>query len=307
VSSSAAPPAGILARLENDRREIDAALRRALAVHLGDAADSITAPVRYALDAGGKRLRPLLCVAAFRATAGADGGPALFEMACALEVVHCYSLVHDDLPCMDDDDLRRGRPTAHRVFGLAAATLAGAAMIPLAFQILVTGAASLGLDAARRRDLVAVLAAAAGAGGMVGGQVADLAAESRPVGLDELETIHRGKTGALFDAALRLGGISGRAAPETVAALGRAGSQIGVAFQVTDDVLDETGDVARTGKTAGRDRAREKATALAIMGVAGARERAAAAAERAAQALRSAGLNDPDLLALVRFAVERDR
>ncbi len=263
--------------------------------------------IRYSLDAGGKRLRPILCVAAYRASRGAAGERGIRRLACALELIHTYSLVHDDLPCMDDDALRRGRPTAHRVFGSAVAAVAGSAMIPAAFLVLDRGARDLGCDASTRAALARTLGRAAGAGGMVGGQVMDLAAERSRPDLDTLASIHRRKTGALFGGAGRIGAIAAGAMEETVAAVEAYGAQVGLAFQVADDILDETGVSDVLGKDAGRDRALDKATFPALIGLEGAKQMARHAVADAIAALHQAGIRDATLEALARFAVERDR
>lgn len=274
---------------------------------------SLGEPIQYALDAGGKRLRPIICVAAYQAVTARSGArrdrvdeeSAIYEVAVALELIHTYSLIHDDLPCMDDDDLRRGRPTTHRVFGVPRAVAAGAALIPLAMLTIEESGAALGLGPADRARLIAALAHAAGAEGMVGGQWLDLDAEGQETTLEELEGIHQRKTGALLGASAELGGLAAGAEPTTVAALGRYGRMLGLAFQIADDILDLTGDQATLGKTAGRDLSLGKATYPAHLGVDGARERARAEAERAVAELNRAGLATPALVALARHTVER--
>jgi geranylgeranyl diphosphate synthase, type II len=261
---------------------------------------------RYALEAGGKRLRPILCATAYRAVAG-DAPEAAYDLAASLEIIHTYSLVHDDLPSMDDDAVRRGRPATHIAFGVATATVAGAALIPLAARVALEACDALGLEEARAGAAVATLMAAAGAGGMVGGQALDLAAEGRRVSLDELEGIHRLKTGALLAAAAEVGGIAAGAGVVARNGLVVYGRALGLAFQIVDDILDVTGSTVVLGKTAGRDTELEKATYPGLAGVEGARERARAEAERARAALREVGLASPELEALARYAVERDR
>lgn len=287
-------------------------------------APTVAEPIRYALDAGGKRLRPILCVAAYRAVAERPGaradhpaearaglaapGPrnaAVYEIAIAPEFIHTYSLIHDDLPCMDDDDLRRGRPTTHRVFGVPRAVAAGAALIPLAALLLEEGGRTLGLEPAERSELVRVLCQGAGAEGMVGGQWLDLEAEGAAIDLADLEEIHRHKTGALLATAARLGGVAARADSEALEALAAYGLALGLAFQIADDILDLTGDPALLGKTAGRDLTLGKATYPALLGLEPARNRAQAEVERAIAALRRAELATPALEALARYAVER--
>ena len=300
-------PAGMTAFLAAERTEAEAALRRAIEYLWPDAGTPLAAAIRYALEGGGKRLRPILCVAAWRACSGNGPAHRIHDLAATLELIHTYSLVHDDLPCMDDDVLRRGRPTAHRVFGSAAATLAGAAMIPAAFAWLERAARELGLDPPRRAILARTLARGAGAGGMVGGQVLDLAAEGGDFDVDTLEGIHRRKTAALFAAATRLGALCARAPDDVVGAMGDYGLALGLAFQVADDLLDETGDTGTLGKDAGRDRALDKATFPALLGVDDTRAKARDAVAAARAALRAGGIRDALLEDLARFAIERDR
>jgi geranylgeranyl diphosphate synthase, type II len=292
--------------LERDRRRVDAALLAVCDRLLADMPPLITAPIRYALDAGGKRLRPILCVHAYHA-AGGRHDDAVFELGCALELLHTYSLVHDDLPCMDDDALRRGRPTTHRAFGAATALLAGAALIPLAIRALDEAGRTLGLAAARRQASIGELTRAAGGGGMVGGQLLDLEAEGQPLETEAVLDLHARKTGALFCAAARIGGIAAGGDAQVVAALGRYGERLGLAFQIADDVLDETGHAEQLGKEAGRDRRHEKATVPALLGLDAARARAQHAAHAAVAALHGAGLQSSELEALARFVIDRDR
>lgn len=265
----------------------------------------VAEPVAYALGTRGKRLRPVLFAAAHRAVSGGEPGAALYRLACAVEIVHTYSLVHDDLPCMDDDDLRRGRPTVHVVHGVAAATLAGAALIPGAVQVLDAEAAALNLDAAARVRLVAELCQAGGACGMVGGQLLDLEGEELFLDAEGLERIHRGKTGALLAASLRMGGLAAGAGDDHLAALTAYGQELGLAFQIVDDVLDVVGSAESLGKTAGKDHSSGKATYPALFGVDGARALAAERVTAAIAALRRAGIHAPALEALARFVLER--
>lgn len=297
---------GALAMLASERAAADAALERAADSLLRDVPSALGDPVRYALGGGGKRLRPVLCVAAYRALRHPpDAG--IYDLAAALEIIHTYSLVHDDLPCMDDDALRRGRPTTHHAFDVRTATVAGAFMIPLAFRQLVHGVDVLGLSGAVRAALVRELTRAAGATGMVGGQWLDLVGEGEAANRDGLESIHRLKTGALMQASLAMGAIAAEAKASTIAAFREAGAALGLAFQIQDDVLDETATADVLGKTAGKDRSSGKATFPSLLGLDGARTGAAAAVERAHGALRRVGVEDPMLHALVAFAVDRDR
>jgi len=306
VAAAPPPPAVLEELLRAGRARINAALGRVLDDVLAQVPDAIARPVRYALDAGGKRLRPVLCVVAYEAVGGKESARAA-ELACALELIHTYSLMHDDLPCMDDDDLRRGRPTTHRVFGVAAAAVSGAALIPLAAAAALRGAKALRLDDASASAIVRELAAAAGGGGMVRGQWLDLQAEGRDVGPDELERIHAAKTGALLAASPRIGGLAAAGPPAAIEALGIYGAHLGLAFQIADDILDVTGTDEVLGKTAGRDQALSKATYAALLGVDRARLRALSEADSAVAALRAAGLQAPALEALARYAAERDR
>lgn len=254
--------------------------------------------VRYALNTEGKRLRPILAILAWRAAGGTAEVPdAVLRLACSLEVIHTYSLVHDDLPCMDDDDMRRGRPTTHRVFGIPMATLAGAVLLPVAVRLIETEAARLDLDEERTRRLVIELASASGAAGMVGGQYLDLQAESRSIGPEKLEAIHRLKTGALLTAALRVGALAGGCSDELLAALTRYGEALGLAFQIADDVLDVEGDSDALGKTAGRDEALEKASYPALHGLDGARALAGAKVEEAKSAIHGRDLTELEMMA----------
>lgn len=288
-----------------ERTAADEALARATDRLLAGVPDALAGPVRYALDGGGKRLRPIMCVAAYRALGATD--PRIHDLAVALEIIHTYSLVHDDLPCMDDDALRRGRPTTHRAFDVRTAAIAGAFMIPLAFRQLTEAADDMGLPPAQRMRLVEELAGAAGAAGMVGGQWLDLDAEGAPGSVAQLERIQEAKTGALMGAAFAIGAIAAGADEAPAAAFRRAGAALGVAFQIHDDVLDETASDSVLGKTAGKDRQSGKATSPALLGLAAARASAGAAADRARAALRAVHVVDPALEALIAFAVERDR
>lgn len=265
-------------------------------------------PVTYALSTSGKRLRPILCVLAYAVARRADPRRAptpVYELACAIEIVHTYSLVHDDLPCMDDDDLRRGRPTLHRAFGVRTATLTGAALIPAAMAVLIGAARGLGLESSRTASLVRELTGASGTRGMVGGQQLDLEAEGRDIRADELEFIHRRKTGALLASALRIGAIAGDASPDVLGRLTGYGDALGLAFQIADDLLDVEGESDRLGKIAGRDIALRKSSYPSIHGLDAARELARESVATAKAAVD--GLNAPELFELADFVVERAR
>jgi geranylgeranyl diphosphate synthase type II len=266
-----------------------------------EASPRLVEAMRYSLFPGGKRLRPALAIAACRAVGGRDGE--VLPFAAALELVHTYSLIHDDLPSMDDDDLRRGRPTNHKVFGEALATLAGDALHTLAFEVVLS---SPSFAVGRARALALELARAAGCDGMVAGQVEDLAAGGDKADPARVERIHEGKTAALLRAACRGGGIAGNGDDDEIAALHRFGTHLGHAFQIVDDLLDETGTAESLGKTPGKDRSRRKMTFVALEGLDGARRRAERHEAEALSSLRA--LTRPTTLAhLLRFVVRRDR
>lgn len=301
---SSAPPTSVLHAFLDDQREntnaVLAELTAALPVsRVGNA-------IRYALGGDGKRLRPALCVACFRALGGRNES-AIHKLAASVEIIHTYSLVHDDLPCMDDDDVRRGRETTHRVFGNEAAMLAGAALIPLAFHTAAEALAELQLSPVQQQRIHEALADAAGAAGMVGGQVLDLQGAAGVTTAEQLEQIHGAKTGALIAAACLIGALAAEASDAVITSVNSYARHLGLAFQITDDVLDETGSTAELGKTAGKDREGAKATYPALLGLAGARERARAEAEAGVQALGTAGVHDPVLSDLASFAIERKR
>jgi geranylgeranyl pyrophosphate synthase len=264
----------------------------------GRGAPRLAEALRYSLLAGGKRLRPALALAASRGLGGQDA--AVLPWMGALECLHTYSLIHDDLPAMDDDALRRGKPTSHVVFGEALAILAGDALHTLAFETLLTHTP----DPAVARDLGVLLARAAGHRGMVGGQVEDLAADGQPADAGRLARIHAGKTAALFAAACEGGARAAGAPPAACAALATFGLHLGLAFQIVDDVLDETGTPESLGKTPGKDRRAKKMTYVALEGVDAARARARAEADAALAAAAPhdrAGL----LAAITRYVTAR--
>ena len=269
---------------------------------LGGLEPTVAGAIAYSLMGEGKRLRAILVIAAHRA-AGGEGE--VTGLAAAVEVVHAYSLVHDDLPCMDDDDMRRGRPTVHKVFGVHAATAAGLAMVPLAALAADEAAVGLGLPDATRGAIVRRLMVASGAGGMIGGQLLDLEGEGTPLTLEQLERIHRAKTGALIQASVALGGLAAGAGAGAMAALERYGAGIGLAFQIADDVLDVTATTDQLGKVAGRDIALQKSTYPALLGVDGAVNRGQVLVDEACAALDRAGLLTPALEHLARFMVNR--
>jgi len=262
--------------------------------------ESIHKAMRYSLFAGGKRIRPILCMAAAEAVSDAPEG--IESAACALELIHTYSLIHDDLPALDNDDLRRGRPTCHKVFGEAIAILTGDALLTLAFQVL----SQIDCAAERRVRLMEELATAAGTvGGMIGGQVSDLEGEGKPPDAALLDSIHRAKTGALLRASLRMGGIYGGADQDQLNALSCFGEHVGLAFQIVDDVLDVEQSSEALGKTAGKDAEQHKITFPAVYGLERSRQMAAQQRAAAHQALRPLGERAERLRQLADLIVER--
>ncbi len=257
------------AYLEERRKLVNRALEGYLPAVRGPAFRVVQA-MHYSLFVGGKRLRPILCLAAAEAVGG-DPGEAL-PVACALEMVHTYSLIHDDLPAMDDDDLRRGQPTCHKKFDEATAILAGDGLLTEAFHTLAGAAPRFQGRETVLLEIMELLAKAAGYEGMVGGQMLDLLAEGRKISLKELETVHRLKTGALLTAATRAGALVGGGNRVEVTALTGYGERFGLAFQVTDDLLDVEGTTEEIGKPAGSDEKRHKATYPALLGLEASRQ-----------------------------------
>jgi geranylgeranyl diphosphate synthase type II len=288
---------------EQDRLAVDAALDRLLPAQTTEPV-SIHTAMRYSVFAGGKRIRPILCLEAariFEPDIQPDTSPAM-HAACAIEFIHTYSLIHDDLPALDNDDLRRGKPTCHKKFGEATAILAGDGLLTLAFQVI--GESPTSAD----RTLAALQEVSSAAGtvkGMVGGQVADLESEGKRVEPQTLEYIHRSKTAALIRASVSTGAISAGAGIADVARLRKFGDTIGWAFQVTDDILDVEESSAALGKTAGKDIAQQKATYPAVFGVAQSHEIAAKLAKDAIAQLHSFGDRASRLRALAEFLVHR--
>ena len=258
----------------------------------------------YALATPGKRVRAALLLASYRAVGG--DSEAVAEVAAAVETVHTYSLVHDDLPCMDDDALRRGRPTTHVAFDVPTATRAGYLLVPVAARVLAAAAGALALPPTALGRMAVELFRSGGIQGMVGGQWLDLEAEGRTLALPDLIAVHRGKTGALIRAACTLGAIAGEAGPAEVAALTEYGEDIGLAFQIADDVLDATGTSEELGKTAGRDAQLAKSTYVSVMGVDAARAEAERLARQAVGHLEEAGVPSGALGALAGYIVTRN-
>lgn len=259
--------------------------------------------MRYSVFAGGKRIRPALMAAACEAVGGRTED--VMPAAAALEMIHSYSLIHDDLPAMDDDDLRRGRPTNHKVYGEAIAILAGDGLLTEAFILLSSPLVFKDLSAAERLEIIHLLARAAGSLGMVGGQVVDMESEKQPVDLPTLEYIHTHKTGALILAAIESGAIIGRATSSQRHQLRRYGEAAGLAFQVADDILDIVADQSLLGKDVGSDQARGKATYPALLGLDGARQRARELRDMSLAALESFGAKAQPLRDIATYIVDR--
>ena len=278
---------------------VDAALDRFLPPE-AERPETLHKAMRYSVFAGGKRLRPILVMAGAEAVGGS--AEQVMPTACAMELIHTYSLVHDDLPAMDNDDFRRGVPTNHKVFGEATAILAGDALLTLAFRLV---ADNLRQTSTGALDVVADIADAAGHGGMVAGQVADLEAEGRQVGADTVEYIHAHKTGALIRTSLRVGARLCGATAEQVRALSLAGADLGLAFQIVDDILDVVASSEELGKTAGKDQIQQKATYPAIYGIEASRARARDLIDEADAALAALGPRAEPIRALGRFILER--
>ncbi len=299
VESSRGVLADGLARIQ---RDVDAAFDELLPMPEDTRARLVEA-MRYAAIGGGKRVRPLL-VAAVAALYGVDRDVAV-RTGCAVEAIHVYSLIHDDLPCMDDDDLRHGKPTLHRAFDEATAVLAGDSLHALAFEILADP--MIGGDPFVRAELVATLAGASGMNGMAGGQMMDMAAGSADYDLPTITRLQQLKTGALLAASVEMGAILGRVAPEGRGHLRAYARDIGLAFQIADDLLDHEGDEAKAGKALRKDDEQGKQTFVTLMGAEKAREQARALVEQAVGHLASHGSEADLLRALARFIVERDR
>lgn len=290
--------------LDPIRRRVDQELEDVLAEALEGARPSIVEPARYAALGPGKRIRPLFLLAARRAVGGPIDDGAV-RLACSVELIHAYSLVHDDLPCMDDDVLRRGRPAHHVRFSPGVSVLSGALLMPIAVGTVERAGRDLGLGQDRVRALASTLLRAAGAGGMVGGQLRDLAAEGTRPDPEAVEEIYRGKTAALIAAAARMGVLSIRADASTEERLVRFGWRLGLAFQVVDDVLDLTGTDRELGKESGRDAALSKATYPAVAGLEAAEGRSRELTDAALSEVQDMGERADLLRAIAGFVVQR--
>lgn len=287
--------------LERQRLVVEKALERALPQNEGPEARVVEA-MRYSLFAGGKRLRPILCLAAADAVSGET--EAAIPAACALEMIHTYSLIHDDLPAMDDDDLRRGKPTSHVVFGEAIAILAGDGLLTEAFVLLSDYRTLLPERALR---LIGVIARAASYRGMVGGQVVDMLSQNRPADLRTVQQMHDRKTAALISAATESGALAGGGSDDQVEALARYGRAIGLAFQIADDILDIEGSTEVLGKTVGSDVARGKVTYPAAVGMEGSREEAQKLVNNALVALEIFDYRAEPLRGLAKYIITRKK
>jgi geranylgeranyl diphosphate synthase, type II len=290
------------AYLENRRGLVNRALEGYLPAGRGPAT-RVAEAMRYSLFAGGKRLRPILCLAGAEAVGG-DAGEAL-PVACALEMIHTYSLIHDDLPAMDDDDLRRGHPTCHKQFDEATAILAGDGLLTEAFRLMADAAPRFEGREAALLEVMQLIGQAAGYQGMVGGQMLDLEAEGKQVTLKELETIHRLKTGALLTAAVRAGALVAGGSRGEVTVLTAFGEKFGLVFQITDDLLDVEGEAAEMGKATGMDAKHGKATYPALLGADKARDWARRLMEEAVAGLAPLGERAEPLREIGRYLLAR--
>ncbi|WP_407672793.1 polyprenyl synthetase family protein [Parerythrobacter jejuensis] len=299
VGSDSAKLASALTRIE---RDVDAVFDALLPVP-EDTRSSLVEAMRYSAMDGGKRVRPLLLVATAEML-GVSRDPAL-RAACAVESIHVYSLIHDDLPCMDDDDMRRGKPTLHKKFDEATAVLAGDSLHALAFEILTDPATTT--DPFTQAELVRTLAMASGMNGMAGGQVMDMAAESADYDLHTITRLQQLKTGALLAASVEMGAILGKLPPEGRSHLRAYSRDIGLAFQIADDLLDAEGDEEKAGKALRKDDAQGKQTFVSLMGADAARAQAHALVDQAAGHLVQYGEDAAILRALAGYIVERDR
>ncbi len=288
--------------LESKRKIVDSALEDYLP-GVTSAPTVLFESVRYSVFAGGKRLRPILCLASAEAVGG--DAAVVLPAACALEMIHTYSLIHDDLPAMDDDDYRRGKPTNHRVFGEAVAILAGDALLTEAFHLLSRRELFANVAADRILQVIRELSEACGPFGMVGGQVVDIQSEGRAVGEETLYFIHAHKTGALMTAAVRIGAILGGATEAQIQCLSQYGRELGMVFQITDDILNVEGSRAVLGKEPGSDARRKKVTFPSVIGVEASRRKARELAMRAVTHLENFDERAEPLREIARFMIER--
>jgi len=288
------------AYLKARQKEVDRTLDRFLPKASTKPA-TIHQAMRYSLFAGGKRLRPILCLAAAEACGGLTKSALL--LACALECIHTYSLIHDDLPSMDNDDFRRGRATCHKVYGDGIAILAGDALLTIAFEI---AAAAEGWSRYDLREIFREISIAAGSRKLIAGQVADLEGEGKKLNLTQLRYIHENKTAALLTTSVRLGAMSANATPTKLRAISEFGYALGLAFQVIDDILDVTQTSEKLGKSAGKDAAAQKATYPAVLGLEKSRREAGRLTRRAHDALRPLGRKADRLHEIANYLLERE-
>jgi geranylgeranyl diphosphate synthase, type II len=288
--------------LERRRRQVDEALERWVVGEM-EYPHQVHKAMRYSLFAGGKRLRPILALAAAEAVGG-KASEAL-PVACALELIHTYSLIHDDLPSIDDDDLRRGRPTSHKVFGEAAAILAGDALLTEAFHLLTRPALMKKTSPRRRIEAIHAIALGSGSRGMVGGQVMDIVSQGEEMKPEVLEYIHSHKTGALIAASLTAGGMVGGGSPYEIQSLEKYGQKLGLAFQIVDDLLDVEGEESQMGKAVGKDQAKGKATYPALFGVENSRRQAEGSIQEALAHLASFNWRANPLRAIAKYILQR--
>ena len=290
--------------LKKQQEIINSALDKWLPLPHGPSGPVVDA-IRYSLMSGGKRIRPILLIAA----AGATGGDqkALLPAACAFECIHTYSLIHDDLPAMDNDDLRRGRPTCHKVYGEAIAILAGDGLLTYAFELMCKPELTQNISPLLLKDAVFLLAKAAGVSGMVGGQTADILMEGQPVDAEALSFIHSHKTGSLIQTSVEIGGLLGKASDEELYYLKRYGESLGLAFQIKDDLLDVEGDQEILGKPVGSDNRNFKATYPALFGLKETKRRAQELLEKALSELECFDDRAEPLRSIARYIIKRDR
>jgi geranylgeranyl diphosphate synthase type II len=260
--------------------------------------------MRYSLEAGGKRLRPILCISAAEAVGGSEID--VMPAACALELIHTYSLIHDDLPAMDNDNLRRGKPTCHIAFDEATAILAGDALLTAAFEVLAA-AGRLRNEGSRWLEVIERVGQASGFRGMVQGQMMDLDAAGNDISADNLETLHRLKTGALIEVSVWAGALLGGGRPDQVTTLSAYGRHIGLAFQLADDILDIQGKTETLGKPVGSDEAQNKVTGPSLMGLEQAKVRAKTLINEAVELMKPFGAPGEPLAALARYVIEREK
>ena len=293
----------ITSYLDKQKKRVDRALEALFDKELSREYGRLAEGIRYSLLAGGKRIRPVLALAAIEAVGG--DSDALLPLTLPLELIHTYSLVHDDLPAMDNDDLRRGRPTNHVVYGEASAILAGDALLTHAFTLLSDPVYDRVLSASRRMEVVYELSHASGLSGMVGGQFLDIVSEGKHLTLPELENLHRHKTGALLRASVRIGGILAGASAERIEALTKYGESIGIAFQIADDLLDVLGTAEELGKAAQKDAGKSKNTYPGLVGVNRARVLAEEKCKEAHAAVAIFGAKGEPLAHIASYIIER--